>query len=76
MGASPFMREPVTIYAWITPFSVTIYAWITWTIPSSLWTTCAQVRPFMRTHLSFLLMWVSDGLTIRPCSVTSTCTCQ
>ena len=33
---SPFMRELVAIYAWITALAVAIYAWITSTIHSFL----------------------------------------
>jgi hypothetical protein len=33
---SPFMRELVAVYAWITAYTVAIYAWITYTIHSFL----------------------------------------
>ena len=33
---SPFMRELVAVYAWITAYTVAIYAWITSTIHSFL----------------------------------------
>lgn len=66
IAARPFMREGATIYAWTTIPGATIYAWTTSIIHGFLWTSHG---------LPFLLMWVRDGLTIRPSSVVSTCTC-
>ena len=72
------MREPATIYAWISHSSATIYAWTTWAIHSFLGITFDQVcGQFSAAHgLPLVIgMWVMDGLAIKPCSVASTCTC-